>query len=349
MHAPPDPGRGRDLNPDQLLSATAAFLIALGAPVFLRPRLENAGVIDVPNERSSHDTPALRGGGLAQACAIVSTLGYAASVAAGRDRSLLLVVLVTCIGAASLGWLEDLRGLPVKIRAGSQLLIGVAALSIAALSTGHSPWWVLVGGIALIGGVNVVNFMDGVNAISAFHGIVAGSSFVAIGLLNNSDWLVTSGAVLAAAFAAFLPWNLNGRMFLGDVGSYLLGGTIAVVVAIGWMEGLPVIALAAPMTIYITDTAVTLLSRIRSGDRWHEAHRDHTYQRLNRAGVPHLRVAAIVTLASTSTAVAGIGSAEASGRARLSLLLLIALIVCAYMLLRFRLGTSLTQAAQAES
>lgn len=307
----------------------------MGAPAALRPLLRHVGVIDVPNERSSHDLPVLRGGGLAQACAMVLALGYAGFAATGNGQTLLFVVVATCLAAATLGWLEDLRGLTVTVRAGSQLLIGVVAASSAALNTGHSAWWGLMGGIALIGGINVVNFMDGVNMISALHGIVAGLSFVAIGLLESSDWLVTSGSVLAAAFAAFLPWNISGRMFLGDVGSYLLGGAIAIIVTVGWMQGLPIIALVAPMTIYVADTAVTLTSRIHAGERWHEAHRDHTYQRLNRLGISHLGVAAIVASLSAATAALGISVSESHGLARTVCLAAIFAMVLAYTLARF--------------
>jgi len=276
---------------------------------------------------------------------MVLALGFAGFTATGNGQAVLFVVVATCLAAATLGWLEDLRGLTVTVRAGSQLLIGVVAASAAALNTGHSAWWGFVGGIALIGGINVVNFMDGVNTISALHGIIAGLSFVAIGILEDSNWLVTSGSILAAAFAAFLPWNLSGRIFLGDVGSYLLGGTIAIVVTIGWMQGLSIIALAAPMTIYVADTAVTLISRIRSGERWHEAHRDHTYQRLNKSGLKHPVVASIVAILSMATAALGLGASETVGVARLGLLGTMALLVLGYTAARFLLGSTGTVVA----
>ena len=307
--------------------------------------LSRAGVLDVPNPRSSHSIPVLRGGGLAQACAIVLALGYAGIATNGHDSSFVFVIMATCFAAAMLGWLEDLRGLPIIVRAGSQFLIGVVAASAAALNTGHGAWWGLVGGLALIGGINVVNFMDGVNGISAFHGIVAGASFLTIGLLHDVDWLVVSGAVLAVAFAAFLPWNVGGRMFLGDVGSYLLGAAIAILIILGWMEGLSIIALAAPMTIYVADTAVTLASRIGAGERWLEAHRDHTYQRLNKTGLGHLAVASIVASLSLASAALGIGASETGGATRLGLLGAVALIVVGYTAARFKMDSFQTSVA----
>lgn len=327
------------MNPDVVISVAIAFLVALAAPFALRPMLSRAGVLDVPNARSSHSIPVLRGGGLAQACAIVLALGYAGIAATGLAQTLIIVILATCIAAAVLGWFEDLHGLPITIRAGFQFFIGIVATTVVAANTSNHAWWGLMGGVALLGLINVVNFMDGVNAISALHGIVAGGSFVVIGSLHEADWLVISGAVLAVAFAAFLPWNLSGRMFLGDVGSYLLGGAIAIVVTVGWMQGLPIIALAAPMSIYVADAGVTLLSRICAGEQWYEAHRDHTYQRLNRSGFGHVEVASMVATLSLISAALGIGASETNGAVRLGLLSGIALLVLAYTAARFILAS----------
>lgn len=298
--------------------------------------LSRAGVLDVPNLRSSHDSPVLRGGGLAQACAIVLALGYAGIASTGLDQTLIVVILATCTAAAVLGWFEDLHGLPITIRAGFQFLIGVVATTVVAAYTSNNAWWGLMGGVALLGLINVVNFMDGVNAISSLHGIVAGSSFFAIGLIHHTDWLVVSGAVLAVAFAAFLPWNLRGRIFLGDVGSYLLGGAIAIIVTTGWMEGLPAIALAAPMTIYVADTGVTLVDRIISRERWYEAHRDHTYQRMAIRGASHGKVSAFVATLSTSAALLGIVAAGVGGTARILSYVGLLLLASAYTMIRIR-------------
>lgn len=318
-------------------------------PLALRPVLERAGVIDVPNARSSHDTPVIRGGGLAQACAMVLALAYAAAVVSGQDQAILFVVLATCFIAAMLGWLEDLRGLPILLRAGAQFLIGLAATTVAAIATDHPIWWAILGGVAMIGLTNVANFMDGINTISSFHGIVAGSAYLTIGLLHHVDWLVVGGAVLAAAYAAFLPWNFNGRMFLGDVGSYLLGGAVAIVITVGWMQGLPIIALAAPMVIYVADAGFTLLSRIRAGEQWHQAHRDHTYQRLNRSGIGHIKVASIVAALSLACAVFGIGASQTSGMIRLEFLFGIAILILAYTVARFTVGSPDTVTANDKS
>src|SRR5690606_29011020 len=73
--------------------------------------------------------------------------------------------------------------------------------------------------------INVANFMDGLNGISGFHGVIAGAAFGVVGWLTATPWLLIIGVVLAAGYLGFLPWNLTKPgAFLGDVGSYLLGG-----------------------------------------------------------------------------------------------------------------------------
>lgn len=295
----------------------------------------HAGVFDVPNERSSHDAPVLRGGGIAQTAGIMVALLVAILMAGAMDRPLLVAVAIASIASAALGWAEDSRGVKIAARAGLQFAIGAGVLVVTAVYLGYSPWWGALGGVALICLINVVNFMDGVNEISAFHGVIAGGSFVVIGYLNGVSWMVISGAILAAAFVAFVPWNFNGAIFLGDVGSYLLGGIVGIVIILGWMEGVSVYVLASPMAIYVADTGVTLTERILAREKWYEAHRDHTYQRLIRRGLSHVSVASLVAGASLLSTAAAVGASESSGSARYWLTVLLIAIVASYIALRY--------------
>src|SRR5690606_23808538 len=98
-------------------------------------------------------------------------------------------------------------------------------------------------------------------------------------------WLVIGGAAVAVAFTSFLPWNVYGsKMFLGDVGSYLLGTVLAMLVAGAILEGVPPMAAVAPFAIYCADTSVTFTQRALRRERVLAAHRSHRYQRLNDTG-----------------------------------------------------------------
>ncbi|MBU3994992.1 MAG: UDP-phosphate alpha-N-acetyl-D-fucosaminephosphotransferase [Actinobacteria bacterium] len=263
------------------------------------------GVMDVPSERSSHERPILRGLGLAVLLAMLvgGLLALAWFLAADASRwSLLAVVVATSLAAGLLGLAEDLQGLSVAVR--SLLLLAIAGLAMGALvwmgSTFPEYWiagtpiWVrallvLYGVLFISSFINVANFMDGLNGISGLHGAVAGATFASAGLISEQGWLVAGGLVLAAGFLGFLPWNLTQPgAFLGDVGSYLLGGAIAVTSFAALMSGVPILATIGPMIIYFGDVGVTLAKRMRAGYRWDEPHKEHVYQRIQQLGYSHV-------------------------------------------------------------
>ena len=284
----------------------AAFLVSAGSPVFFRPLLIRLHVIDLPSARSSHRVPTIRGMGLAPLAGL--TIGIVLAVCIidpDRRRSLWLIFGVS-LAAAAVGWFEDYRGLPIWVRASAQL--GVAA--VAAFTVGiFSAWyWPVIGlsAIFIAAYINVANFMDGVDGISSIHGMVVGSAYAVLGALTDTAWLTITGLLLAVVFVAFLPWNLgSAHVFLGDVGSYLLGGSIVITATLAIAAGLPALAVIGPLVIYFADTGFTLIRRMIAGERWYQSHRSHVYHRLEDLGLSHLESALTVNTAGAITAALG--------------------------------------------
>jgi UDP-GlcNAc:undecaprenyl-phosphate GlcNAc-1-phosphate transferase len=274
------------------------------APLVVRPFLQRRNVLDHPNQRSSHDRPVLRGGGLGVAAAIA--LGYLTYFALGAGSAADLIVVAIVLAAAVVGWIEDDRGIPTQVRALVQLVIGIAGAGALVVNLdGGIAIWVL-GAIAIAAYINVANFMDGVNGISALHGVVVGVAYGVGGLSQDLPWLAVGGFLLAATFAGFLPWNLFGRgLFLGDVGSYVLGAFAAALAVGALASGLPFLFVIAPISIYLADSGFTLIRRALRGEKWYEAHRTHQYQLLTTYGATHVVVAVFVALATALAAVAG--------------------------------------------
>ncbi len=281
-------------------SAAVAFLASLLLPFAFIPLLRRLGVVDIPNERSSHTKTVIRGVGATIAAGLL--LGLGTSLATGYvavDRSLVLLLIGIVASASLLGWVEDFRGLSVKVRFGLQLAIGAAGTTALAAALGQSFWWVPVGTLVIAGYINVANFMDGVNGISGLHGIAVGALYAVAGVFSDQVWMIAAGTVIAAAFAAFLPWNLGrGSVFMGDVGSYLLGAAVAGTAVAAFLAGVYVEYLLFPILIYLLDSFTTLVRRIWRGERWYAAHRQHVYQRLTDAGLSHLQSASVVTAAT---------------------------------------------------
>lgn len=322
--------------------------LSLCLPLVVKPLLMRLGIMDVPTERSSHDRPILRGLGLAVLIAMGLGLGLSCVLALQMDPEgstwkFLLAAGIGSVASGLLGFAEDLTGLSVTVRSVCLLVIAAASCSallwIATMSD-HAdaperalsvvapglPLWVLMllgfyGVLFVSGFINVANFMDGLNGISGFHGVIAGLAFAVAGWCTQTGWLSLSGLVLAAGYAGFLPWNLSQTgAFLGDVGSYLLGGSVAILSFAAFVDGVPLLATIGPMVIYFGDVGVTLVRRIRAGHKWDEPHKEHVYQRIQQLGYSHVQASGIAALCTTLTSVLGIISIYANLFGALALL-----------------------------
>jgi len=297
-----------------VLTAVVTLLASLLLPTAVKPWLVRLGVVDVPSSRSSHSKTTIRGMGLA--AALATGVGYVVAVLSGAvtvDRGIFAVVLLIIAACAAVGWIEDLRGLSIRGRAAAQFGIGLAGSAVLIVMTGQSFWWLPLAAVAIAAYVNIANFMDGVNGISGMHGVIVGAAYAAAGSLSDQPWLTAGGAILAMAFLGFLPWNLGrGSVFLGDVGSYLLGASVAALAVAAFFAGVYVEYVLTPTLIYVADTGYTLLRRIKAGERWYASHREHVYQRLTDVGFSHLQSSATVTACSAAVICLGFIAATAA-------------------------------------
>lgn len=290
------------------------FVLGLTLPGIILPLLGRLGVIDIPNERSSHSQPAIRGVGLATALALAAGSAMLFLVDTSTIQlATVLSCLATALVASVIGLIEDVRGIAARDRALLQAGIGLAGAAAIVTVVPGGLFWVPLGMVAIAAYINVANFMDGVDGISGIHGVVVGLIYAVIGVVADASWLVLGGSLLAVAFLGFVPWNvLRGRMFLGDVGSYLLGAMVAALAFAAFVGGISAVALTGPVAIYLTDTGTTLLRRIRRGEPWFEAHRTHAYQRMTDRGLSHVQVALVVGGLSLLTGVIGLMAIEGS-------------------------------------
>lgn len=270
----------------------AAFLVTCASAPLVRRRLIRHDILDHPNERSSHQTPTPRGGGIA--CAL--GVGTAAIVAAFTDQPVPWLVLGAALGIGIVGFLDDRFQLPALPRLVAQLLVG-AALG-AALG---GAVWTLIGMLLVPLIVNVVNFMDGINGITGLTMMLWGGTAMFAGLVYSAPELAVLGTLIAGSAAGFLPWNApKAKLFLGDVGSYMYGALAAGGIMLGAVGNVPPVLIIAPLSVYLLDVGVALLRRSFRGAPLAQAHRDHVYQRLvDQVCLPHIVVALWTTLIST--------------------------------------------------
>lgn len=266
------------------------------------PFLKRIALIDHPNHRSMHRNPTPRGGGLSVLIGIAA--GF---VVATFDGGVHLDVMANLTIAAALvmgvlGFLDDAVGLSAELRLLTQLIFG-CAVATTAVELSTSTTWIIViapavGALWVAAVINAVNFMDGINGISSLTAIVAGAWYAYLGWAFTDPALLLGG-LMAGASLGFLPWNApRARVFLGDVGSYSIGALLACLALDTAIKHDAPIAAIAPLIIYIADSGITLLKRVRNGAQLTEPHREHVYQRLAALGPAHIVVASIVAGAS---------------------------------------------------
>jgi UDP-N-acetylmuramyl pentapeptide phosphotransferase/UDP-N-acetylglucosamine-1-phosphate transferase len=276
------------------LPAVGLFVLAAlgsyGACWGVLAALRRWSVWDVPNERSSHSQPTPRGGGLGIIAAFVV---LAVALAVVRRDAFCGAAGGLVLALAVLSFLDDRFNLSWRVRLGGHLVAAFVGALLVRPELGPMGWvMVPVLVLLLAGHANAFNFMDGINGIAAGQTVVAGAALAILtaGGAGEPSTMSLLALGLAGAAAGFLPHNFpRARMFMGDVGSVPLGFALMFLSA-WWAQDQGLLAWVPLLAIhsgFIFDTGVTLVRRWARGDRLHEAHREHFYQRLVRAGWSH--------------------------------------------------------------
>jgi UDP-N-acetylmuramyl pentapeptide phosphotransferase/UDP-N-acetylglucosamine-1-phosphate transferase len=258
-------------------------------------------------------------------------VGIAAGVASGLAIAWFVgwpVPAPAVLGAvgilALVGLAEDLlREISVAVRLGVQ----IAAAGIVALHTGGltqvplpapldfdlGPFAFLVTVLWIVSVTNIYNFLDGIDGFAALQAVVAG---LAIALLGGDARSLVLGVVVSGSCLGFLVHNwYPAKVFMGDVGSYLLGFLFAVMPLLGPPQDRPrsVLAIVFCLWLFLFDGVYTILRRVVRGERIWKPHRKHLYQRLVGTGLRHDRVVLPVLATAAVLACLGIAACRDGG------------------------------------
>ena len=264
------------------------------------------GIVDEPDERSSHASVVLRGGGIIFPLSVV-LWAFLECVMGASDMVTgywpfftgLLLLAVT-------GFVDDVRSMSVSVRLIAQflaagLMLGQLAQECGAI-TAFSWYGIaavsIVAMTVLVGAVNVVNFMDGINGITAGYSLAVLMPLLVLNsrqglpFVPNSFLWVSALASIVIGIFNFRP-NGKAKCFIGDVGSLSIG-FIMLFALCRLIVQTGDVTWAVLLAVYGVDGVMTILHRVMLHENIGVAHRKHAYQLMaNELGISHVWVSAL--------------------------------------------------------
>ena len=279
-----------------------AFISSIAASIavtrLVLNELKRRSILDLPNQRSSHQHPTPRGGGIA----VVAVIAMCWSVPA-LNSPIAAALLVGALLLAIVSWIDDLKTVKIIVRLSAQfaaVILGLFFLDNEGyLLQGLAPKWLdrVFAALVWVWFINLFNFMDGIDGIASIETMIISFGLTILSVTSPSiapePWLSLS--ILGVA-TGFLKSNWPpAKLFLGDVGSiplgYILGGLLLLVA----MRGAWQVALILPL-YFLLDSTITLCRRLlRLEPIWH-AHKEHFYQQAVSAGKSHAEVTTAVAI-----------------------------------------------------
>ena len=292
------------------LGLTAASLAASVMGGWISIRLAHrAGLLDVPNERSSHTVPTPRTGGVPMVAAAVLAVVCWTLLANGGlfPMGSFLSSILFALAMSVLGLWDDISGLSPLARFLFQIFTAMIVLWAWAGLFPKIPiggvllprfLWLMIGAFWIVWMVNLYNFMDGIDGLAGGEAAISSLFFFLLFARYEESGWAAANLFVAAASIGFLVHNWPpAKVFMGDAGSAFLGaffGMQSVVAAM--VTPIPFPVLVLPFSNFILDTTFTLFRRIWRGEKWYVAHRSHYYQRMTDLGISHRNVTLIELL-----------------------------------------------------
>lgn len=271
-----------------MITFAIIFALLLVAELCYFKIADKCNIIDKPNERSSHTSVVLRGGG------IIFLIGaWVWSAFFGFQYPWFLAAVTL---AAGISFVDDIRSLPDSVR----LVVQFTAMGLMfkQLDILHiDMWWVvLLALIVCVGASNIINFMDGINGITAGYSLAVLVPLVImnqrLGFMEESFLMATILSVVVFSFFNFRERG-KAKCFAGDVGSvgiafillFAIGKLVMATGDVTWLLFL---------LIYGADGCFTICHRILLHENLGEAHRKHAYQLMaNELKMSHVTVSLI--------------------------------------------------------
>ena len=272
------------------------FVLLLVAELLYFRIADKFNIIDKPNERSSHSSIVLRGGGVIFSLAMVAWVVMMVVRGEWTEVTGYLPFLVGLMIVAVVSFVDDVRSLPDSVRLVAQFC--AMALMFWSMGIMHwEMWWiVLIALVVCVGATNVINFMDGINGITAGYSLAV---LVPLMLLNRELGFIDSSFLVVAIIGVLVFCLFNFRpkgrakCFAGDVGSISIAFIMLFAIGRLVVQTQDVTYLIF-LLVYGVDGCLTICHRILLHENLGEAHRKHAYQLMaNELTIGHVTVSLV--------------------------------------------------------
>lgn len=258
-------------------------------------------LMDIPNERSSHEIPTPRGGGVA--VALVLFVSYALlSFLEPTIQQSALAIISACIGIFLVGLIDDHRHVSARwrllvhfsgISVGLVMMGGIPPVDVfgVRVETGYIGAFLIV--MCMVWLLNLFNFMDGIDGIASVEAITTGLALSFISWFvapESAVWMLP--LIMVCSVTGFLMWNFPpAKIFMGDAGSGFIGALLGLLTIQATWEA-PVLfwCWIIMLAVFIVDASVTLFRRLMALEPVYKPHRSHAYQNAARNYNGHLPV-----------------------------------------------------------
>ena len=271
-----------------ILDYLMIFLLTILLILIIIKNAKKFKLIDIPNERSVHNTPKPRGAGIAIFLSfIISTMIFQYDFFIKNIIFFIAIIMVFIVGI-----FDDIKGTSPKTKfiviiLATTLLFFMTDLKILSLGEwfGYKidlPIYIALPFtiFAVSGYTNALNLIDGLDGLAASISIVIFLSFLYLGLKFNDTFIINISLSIAIALLAFLLFNwYPSKIFMGDSGSLVLGFLISIVAirVINYINVASILFLAA---LPIVDTILVMVRRIQRGISPFTADKNHLHHKM---------------------------------------------------------------------
>jgi len=313
-----------------------AFLLSFVC-VWLILRLPASWIaLDRPNNRSLHQTPTPRLGGVAILAGIMLPFGVYCFL--GELQSDFVFILISLILVAAISLVDDFYSISFLIRITIHIIAAILIVNSGHAITDINTDW---GGITLsvyiavptsilfiVWMINLYNFMDGIDGLAGGMAVIGFGTFATIGIMEGDFAFAISALVITSSVLGFLFWNYPpARIFMGDSGSSSLG-LLAAAFSL-WAdvnELIPIWMSVVIFSPFIVDATVTLIIRIIKRERFWDAHKSHHYQLVAESGMSRRKLLLIEYMLMLVCSIVAIFSYDASIGLQISGMLVLAIL-----------------------